>query len=281
MKNKFKIISFLFALLGFSACEIHDPVADWAELGQKTPYVTWELGSTTVSAGKNVSFTAYYYADGKDISKIGVWYDVNRLSTRAVTCPFISYTFTISADEVMRSSQQITSYDPATVEWDTFKRSYILTTTFPVSQVLVPLEWKDVKKADFTEKKFESLYTDTFETAFRKGLEAEIAKDYYANMRKLVEGLNLMENIEDYDALFSVSKDPATGKDVYTIKNEADKLMLDQKIAAVTFTDLIYNSSSESYNINYSSSFYLNAEFRAYDTDGVIGRTENKEISVI
>ena len=56
--------------------------------------------------------------------------------------------------------------------------------------------------------------------------------------------------------------------------------MLNNALAEVCFVDLIYNSQTESYVINYSSNFYLNAEFRAYDADGVIGRTDNKVITV-
>lgn len=279
MKNKFNIVLFLFTLIGFSSCEINDPVNDWAEVGQRTPYVYWELGSTTVSAGSNVSFTAYYYADGKDISSIEVWYDVNKVEAREVTCPLISYTFKIDADEQMRSAQKIKEYDLNTVAWDQEKRSYIMTTTFPVSPVLVSDSWSDVKPADFTEEKFVKLYTDTFETAFRKGLQTEIEKDYYAKMRKLVAGFSLMENIEDYDALFTQEKDPETGKINYIIADK-DKAKLDADLANVAFVDLIYNSQTESYTINYSSNFYLNAEFRAYDSAGVIGRTDNKVITV-
>lgn len=279
MKNKLNIVLFLFALIGFSACEINDPINDWGEVGDRTPNAYWELGSTTVTAGNDVSFTAYYYADGIDISSIEVWYDVNKLEVREVVCPFISYTFKINADEKMRSAQKIKAYDPGTVKWDQVKRSYIMTETFPVSPVLVSEGWADVKPADFTTDKFVRLYTDTFEIAFRKGLYAEVEKDYYVKMRKLVEGLKLMEKIEDYDALFTQEKDPATGKILYIIADK-DKDKLDQALAGVAFTNLIYNSQSESYSINYSSNFYLNAEFRAYDANAVIGRTDSKVITV-
>lgn len=279
MKNKLNIVLFLFALIGFSACEINDPINDWAEVGDRTSYAYWELGSTTVTAGNNVSFTVFYYADGVDISSIEVWYDVNKLEAREVICPFISYTFKINADEQMRTAQKIIAYDPDTVKWDETKRSYILKAAFPVSPALVPDAWTDVKPADFRMDKFIKLYTDTFETAFRKGLEAEVEKEYYVKMRKLVESLKLMENIEDYDALFTQEKDPATGKIIYNIdKKDKDKLNL--ALAGVKFTDLIYNSQTESYLINYSSNFYLNAEFRAYDANGVIGRTDSKVITV-
>lgn len=279
MKNKFNIVLFVFTLIGFSSCEINDPINDWAEVGQRTPYVYWELGSTTVSAGNDVSFTAYYYADGIDISSIEVWYDVNKVETREVTCPLISYTFKIDVDQQMRSAQRIKTYDLNAVSWNQEKRSYIMTTNFPVSPVLVSESWTDVKPADFTEEKFVKLYTDTFETAFRKGLQTEIEKDYYAKMRKMVEGFSLMENIEDYDALFTTEKDPETGKINYIISDE-DKAHLNNALAKVSFVDLIYNSQTESYVINYSSNFYLNAEFRAYDTNGVIGRTDNRVITV-
>ena len=43
MKNKVKIASLLLAIAGLSGCEINDPVNDWADLGQQTAYVYWEL----------------------------------------------------------------------------------------------------------------------------------------------------------------------------------------------------------------------------------------------
>ena len=63
MKNKVKIASLLLAIAGLSGCEINDPVNDWADLGQQTAYVYWEL-KDAVNAGNDLDFRVYYYADG-------------------------------------------------------------------------------------------------------------------------------------------------------------------------------------------------------------------------
>ena len=66
MKNKVKIASLLLAIAGLSGCEINDPVNDWADLGQQTAYVYWEL-KDAVNAGSDLDFRVYYYADGSTI----------------------------------------------------------------------------------------------------------------------------------------------------------------------------------------------------------------------
>ena len=53
MKNKVKIASLLLAIAGLSGCEINDPVNDWADLGQQTAYVYWEL-KDAVNAGSDL-----------------------------------------------------------------------------------------------------------------------------------------------------------------------------------------------------------------------------------
>ena len=103
MKNKVKIASLLLAIAGLSGCEINDPVNDWADLGQQTAYVYWEL-KDAVNAGSDLDFRVYYYADGSTIEKAQVWYGVSSTINRAVTCPYVSYTYTESeTDEVVAS----------------------------------------------------------------------------------------------------------------------------------------------------------------------------------
>jgi len=110
MKNKVKIASLLLAIAGLSGCEINDPVNDWADLGQQTAYVYWEL-KDAVNAGSDLDFRVYYYADGSTIEKAQVWYGVSSTINRAVTCPYISYTYTESETdefgERVRSSNRV------------------------------------------------------------------------------------------------------------------------------------------------------------------------------
>jgi len=114
MKNKVKIASLLLAIAGLSGCEINDPVNDWADLGQQTAYVYWEL-KDAVNAGSDLDFRVYYYADGSTIEKAQVWYGVSSTINRAVTCPYISYTYTerdrrssrLAFGERVRSSNRV------------------------------------------------------------------------------------------------------------------------------------------------------------------------------
>ena len=82
MKNKVKIASLLLAIAGLSGCEINDPVNDWADLGQQTAYVYWEL-KDAVNAGSDLDFRVYYYADGSTIEKAQVWYGVSSERVRS------------------------------------------------------------------------------------------------------------------------------------------------------------------------------------------------------
>ena len=153
MKNKVKIASLLLAIAGLSGCEINDPVNDWADLGQQTAYVYWEL-KDAVNAGSDLDFRVYYYADGSTIEKAQVWYGVSSTINRAVTCPYISYTYTESETDEVVASHLVKEFDPQTVSWDDAKSSYILDATFPVSSSCASVTWASVGSSDFTETLF-------------------------------------------------------------------------------------------------------------------------------
>lgn len=52
-------------------------------------------------------------------------------------------------------------------------------------------------------------------------------------------------------------------------------------ISLIPFTSWIYNSSDKAYTVNYNRQYYLEPDFRVYDTDGKVGVTnDNKEVTL-
>ena len=238
MKNKVKIASLLLAIAGLSGCEINDPVNDWADLGQQTAYVYWEL-KDAVNAGSDLDFRVYYYADGSTIEKAQVWYGVSSTINRAVTCPYISYTYTESETDEVVASHLVKEFDPQTVSWDDAKSSYILDATFPVSSSWASVTWASVGSSDFTETLFKTYYPGDYETNFREALTTQIETDYHGNMKKIVVDGFMKMTEEEYEALFTKTTNEAN-EEVYEITDE-NKARLDGIVAALTTPELIFD----------------------------------------
>lgn len=275
MKNKVKIASLLLAFAGLSGCEINDPINDWADLGQQTAYVYWEL-KDAVSAGSELDFRVYYYADGSTIESAQVWYGVNSSISRALTCPFITYTYTETEDNEVLASHLVKDFDPATVDWDDDKASYILDSTFPVSASWASVTWANVGGSDFTEALFQTYFPAEVEANFRTALTEQIASDYHGNMKKIVvEGLMKMTE-EDFEALFTTSTDDE-GATVYNITDE-NKASLDAIVNALSTPELIFDGKE--YGVNYNCAYTLSAYFQVKDSNGVSSATDIKSITV-
>ena len=252
MKNKVKIASLLLAIAGLSGCEINDPVNDWADLGQQTAYVYWEL-KDAVNAGSDLDFRVYYYADGSTIEKAQVWYGVSSTINRAVTCPYISYTYTESETDEVVASHLVKEFDPQTVSWDDAKSSYILDATFPVSSSWASVTWASVGSSDFTETLFKTYYPGDYETNFREALTTQIETDYHGNMKKIV-----------VDGFMKIT--------------DENKARLDGIVAALTTPELIFDGKE--YGVNYNCTYTLSAKFQVSDSNGVISNTDIKNITV-
>lgn len=275
MKNKVKIASLLLAIAGLSGCEVNDPINDWADLGQQTAYVYWEL-KDAVNAGSELDFRVYYYTDGSTVESAQIWYGVNSTITRAVTCPYISYTYTETESNEVVASHLVKEFDPATVSWDDAKSAYILDSTFPVSSSWASVTWANVGGSDFTETLFQTYYPGEYESNFRAALATQIATDYHGNMKKIVvDGFMKMEEAE-FEALFTTSVD-AEGKTVYNITDE-NKAILDGIVAALTTPELLFDGKE--YGVNYNCAYTLTARFQITDSKGVKSNTDIKNITV-
>ena len=275
MKNKVKIASLLLAIAGLSGYEINDPVNDWADLGQQTAYVYWEL-KDAVNAGSDLDFRVYYYADGSTIEKAQVWYGVSSTINRAVTCPYISYTYTESETDEVVASHLVKEFDPQTVSWDDAKSSYILDATFPVSSSWASVTWASVGSSDFTETLFKTYYPGDYETNFREALTTQIETDYHGNMKKIVVDGFMKMTEEEYEALFTKTTNEAN-EEVYEITDE-NKARLDGIVAALTTPELIFDGKE--YGVNYNCTYTLSAKFQVSDSNGVISNTDIKNITV-
>lgn len=275
MKNKVKIASLLLAIVGLSGCEVNDPINDWADLGQQTAYVYWEL-KDAVNAGSELDFRVYYYTDGSTVESAQVWYGVNSTITRAVTCPYISYTYTETESSEVVASHLVKEFDPSTVSWDDAKSSYILDSTFPVSASWASVTWANVGGTDFTETLFQTYFPGEYETNFRAALTTQIATDYHGNMKKIVVDGFMRMTEEEYEALFTTSVD-AEGKTVYNITDE-NKATLDGIVAGLTTSELLFDGKE--YGVNYNCAYTLTARFQVTDSKGVKSNTDIKNITV-
>lgn len=275
MKNKVKIASLLLAIVGLSGCEVNDPINDWADLGQQTAYVYWEL-KDAVNAGSELDFRVYYYTDGSTVESAQVWYGVNSTITRAVTCPYISYTYTETESSEVVASHMVKEFDPSTVSWDDAKSSYILDSTFPVSASWASVTWANVGGTDFTETLFQTYFPGEYETNFRAALTTQIATDYHGNMKKIVVDGFMRMTEEEYEALFTTSVD-AEGKTVYNITDE-NKATLDGIVAGLTTPELLFDGKE--YGVNYNCAYTLTARFQVTDSKGVKSNTDIKNITV-
>lgn len=275
MKNKVKIASLLLAIVGLSGCEVNDPINDWADLGQQTAYVYWEL-KDAVNAGSELDFRVYYYTDGSTVESAQVWYGVNSTISRAVTCPYISYTYTETESSEVVASHLVKEFDPSTVSWDDAKSSYILDSTFPVSASWASVTWANVGETDFTETLFQTYFPGEYETNFRAALTTQIATDYHGNMKKIVVDGFMRMTEEEYEALFTTSVD-AEGKTVYNITDE-NKATLDGIVAGLTTPELLFDGKE--YGVNYNCAYTLTARFQVTDSKGVKSNTDIKNITV-
>ena len=52
-------------------------------------------------------------------------------------------------------------------------------------------------------------------------------------------------------------------------------------LETIPFTSWIYNTSDKVYTVNFSRTYFLEPQFRVYDTDGKVGvTTDNKEVTL-
>lgn len=285
MKNIIKLALFLLVLYGFNACEIDDPVDDWARIGQQVPQTIWELASTKVKAGDSLQFKAQYYTNGEEIDHMAVWYDLTEDVSMSAICPFVSsfnYSITAEKSTLVRENQEIISFQNSENYWDSAKKAYIFNGKAPVSNTLRPVEWKDV--TDFDSVKFQTLFPDTFATTFKDGLYKQLTKEDTKLERLpdyrlvLVSAGNM--TVDDFNACIDSSYN-ANSKS-YDKFVRADKVdFLKGKFYAIQFKDLIYKSSESKFQINYLKKYLAGSTFRVFDKKGNQGVTDEFSVEIM
>lgn len=280
MKNIFKTMLCLIGVVSLVACEINDPVDDWARIGQETPHTIWELSSTKVKAGDSLSFKGQYYTNGVKIDRTEVWYDLTESKIMEAKCPFVSFNYSLSVDitSPAREEQSIIRYNHSESNWDMVRRAYVVNEKFPISNTLRPVEWKDVVNFDY--EKFSMLFPDTFATAFKNGLYDKLElvtniPDYRAVL--ITTG---MLTVEDFNlCLDSTFNENSQSYDKFI--KEDKKVELKSKYDNIPFEELIYKSSESKYQISYLRSYRIGATFRVYDENNNQGISEKFEIEII
>lgn len=278
MKNALKIL-FVATLVTITSCEINDPIDDWARIGQRTPYSTWELSSNSIKAGDSLKYIAQYYVNDGVIDHTEVWYDLTERKEMSAQCPFVSfnYSLTMSSAELVRENQSITVNVHSESLWDAVKRCYVLDTKFPVSNTLKPVYWKDV--VDFDQSKFDALFPTTFTQEFKNGLFAKLElKQYVGDYRAvLVTAANM--TVEEFNTCIdSTFNENSQTYDKFV--KESAKAALKAKYDAIPLKNLLYKSAESKYIISYEKSYILGSTFRVYDQAGNEGISEKFAVSV-
>ena len=281
MKTKEILILLPLLAMVICSCEKNDPVDDWASIGHVTPTTYWEIPSSTVSAGSNVAFTAQFYSsENIDIDHMEVWYDVNEHITLEATCPSVTFTYTKSVDvtSLIREFQKIASYEFKEEFWNSDKRAYVTTASFPSSNTLKPIEWSEI--TEFDAEKYATVFPDTFATVFQRDLYVELEKqEKYSDFRKLMVDLEVMTTDEFRNCTDSVFDENSQQME-YFIKDDS-KEYVKGKYFAIPFEELTFDKSNMIYKLEYLKAYKLNAAYKVFDKAGNIGVSEKKEIDLI
>jgi len=281
MKTKYNIIFMMAISLLFIACEKHDMMDNDVIVGQMAPQVYWEPASSTVKAGENVPFMVQYYTTTtENIDRLEVWYNIIEDEAKAVSSPWVStFTYSVTSNKSLekRVSQKISTYAHEPNSWNDSVRAFMFKTTFPTSNTLASVTWS--KPATFDNDKMVKYFGTTFMTQFKDSLfKLMKPKDF----QKMYLGLNLLDNFKIY--IDSVKNENTGGWDYVFPKdlqgNRTIPKTLVDLYATIPFSDIIFNKTTNVYDVDYSRSYRINANIKAFDKKGVAGLGIVKEISL-
>lgn len=195
--------------------------------------------------------------------------------------------------------ERFDSYYPATFQ-DEFT-AYIINALTKDS-----LYYNDLRNVyinyDFTAEQFEAMNTKygvSFPTETESGKKSdawftsdEIDHYYYTTINDGVlvyheiasesdapQGVNVYPVYKSSEWLFSRYSDDTGGK-ITTVRRNHMPYWKDL-ISQIPFTKWIYSSADKAYSINFTRTYFIEPEFRVFDTDGKVGvTTDNKEITL-
>lgn len=273
--------SILAVAIFFTACDINDTLNNDVLVGKMAPHVYWEVGSSTVTAGSNVPFTVQYYTTGTEqIDHLEVWYNLLEDEAKTVSCPWTTsfvYSVVSTKSAQKRISQKITEYPHVATNWSDSLRAYSFKATFPTSNTLATTSW--VKPSSFENEKMLAYFGQPFMTQFKDSL-FKLMK--VTDFQKMYLGLNLVDNFKIY--LDSTKNDYTGGWTYHFPKNAQGETPVPQKIIdiyqTIPFSDLIFNKSTNAYDVEYVRSYKINALLKAFDAKGTMGISLSSEISL-
>ena len=282
--KKIPFLLFILAASLFSACDKHDNLSDILIVGQKAPQVYWEISSTTVTAGKDVTFAAQYYTTGKaELSHLEVWYDVREYLETSVSCSWLSTAWSKAAnsEELKRQFQMISEYPHQESYWTPELRAYEFKASFPTSVTLGTFEWKNPETFDDSDlERVRTLFGETFPEDFQNEVYGRMRE---ADFVKMFQGLGVRDldgvPINNFRERYSVEfYNEFTGLDEWGFPenpvgsgNRPVPAEVREIYYTIPFSDLILNT--DVYGIVYVRSYKVNAYLKAIDAAGNSGKT--------
>lgn len=281
MKNIKKYISLLLLPLTIVACDTNDTMEEVVLIGKMAPHIYWEVGSSTVNAGSNVPFTVQYYSTSETpISRLEVWYNVTEEESKVVSCPWtqtFNYNIVLNKNSQKRINQKISSYVHNSANWNDSLRAYYFAGTFPSSNTLANISW--VKPSTFDNEKMTTYFGANFMTQFKDSLFKMMK---VTDFQKMYLGLNLVENFKIY--LDSTKNDNTGAYDYHFPKTPQGETPIPQTIVDIykniPFQDLIFNPTTNTYEVEFNRAYLIKATIRAYDTENVFGISMSSDISL-
>jgi len=272
MKKIQSIAIILLSMLLFTACDLHDSLDEDVIVGSMAPQVYWEVASSTVTAGSDVTFTTQYYTTSDaPVDHLEVWYNLTEQVSKTVSCPWmqsITFNYTSTTSLQKRILQKIQEYAHNETNWSDALHAYSFTSTFPTSNTLSSVSW--VKPTTFDSTKMVSYYGTAFMQHFKDSLYTKMQA---VDFKKMFQGLNLVENFNIYlDSTYNGN----TGKYDYHFPKDAQGNMpvpnvINNIYKKIPFADLIFNTSNANYEVEFTKSYFIDANLKAIDTKGVAG----------
>lgn len=281
MRDLLNILLVILSVSLITSCDVHDTLDEDVIVGEMAPHVYWELGSSTVNAGSDVPFTVQYYTTGTEkIDHLEVWYNLIEEEAKTVTCPWTqSFTYSVVSTKSVekRIPQLIARYNHNESYWSDSLHAYSFSAGFPTSNTLSTTTW--VKPSSFDSTKMNKYFGADFMQHFKDSLYTLMkATDF----QKMYLGLNLVDNFKIY--LDSTKNDNTGGWDYHFPKDAQGNTPVPQVIAdiykTIPFADLIYNSSTANFDVEYSRSYKINANMRAINKKNVTGLALIKEVTL-
>ena len=282
MKNILNgIVSFaIFGLMltALTSCEKQDFFDENVITGEVGPQVYWEVASSTVSAGSNMSFTIQYYTTGQEVDHSEVWYNITETQEKSVSCPWVTsftYSYNSITSEEKRIAQKIKEFPHSLAVWSDSLHAYTFTGDFPVSGTLKPFAW--VKPEVFDSTKMDTYFGTGYMQHFKDSLY-NLMK--FADFKNMILGMSLLENFSQYtDSTFDINSNGYVyhfPKDINGNTPVPDAIH--NLYNTIPFDRLIESPSG--YNVEFKRTYFIDARMRVYDKNNVYGTTVSKKIDI-